>query len=65
MPVMSAIAFRRTAPDESRIYCDGDHVGDVYALDDPLREAVRYLWCISTKTRAVPAASTTAAGSGR
>ena len=42
MPVMSAIAFRRTAPDESRIYCDGDHVGDVYALDDPLREAVRY-----------------------
>ena len=27
-PVMSAIAFRRIAPDESRVYRDGDHVGD-------------------------------------
>ena len=32
---MSAIAFRR-------IYRDGDHVGDVYALDDPLGAGVRY-----------------------
>ena len=39
---MSAIAFRRIAPDESRIYCDGDHVGDVYGLDDPLRRSARY-----------------------
>ena len=39
---MSAIAFRRIAPDESRICRDGDHVGDVYALDDPLREGARY-----------------------
>ncbi len=39
---MSAIAFRRIAPDESRIYCDGDHVDDVLALDDPLREGARY-----------------------
>ena len=39
---MSAIAFRRIAPDESRIYQDGDHVGDVLALDDPLREGARY-----------------------
>ncbi len=36
------IAFRRIAPDESRIYQDGDHVGDVYALDDPLRVGARY-----------------------
>ena len=39
---MSAIAFRRIAPDESRIYQDSEHVGDVYALDDPLREGARY-----------------------
>ena len=39
---MSAIAFRRIAPDESRIYQDGDHVGNVYALDDPLRAGARY-----------------------
>ena len=39
---MSAIAFRRIAPDESRVYRDGDHVGDVYALDDPLRAGAQY-----------------------
>ena len=39
---MSGIAFRRITPDESRIVLDGDHVGDVYALDDPLREGERY-----------------------
>ena len=39
---MSAIAFRRVAPDESRIYFGSDHVGDVFALDDPLREGARY-----------------------
>ena len=39
---MSAIAFRRIAPDESRIYQDGDHVGDVLALDDPLHQGARY-----------------------
>ncbi len=33
---MSAIAFRRIAPDESRIYQDGDHVGDVYRQEDVL-----------------------------
>ncbi len=32
---MSAIAFRR-------IVLDGDHVGDVCALDDPLRKGARY-----------------------
>ena len=39
---MSAIAFRRIAPGESRIVLDGDHAGDVYALDDPLHKGARY-----------------------
>ncbi len=39
---MSAIAFHRIAPDESRIVLDGDHVGEVYALDDPLCQGARY-----------------------
>ena len=39
---MSGIAFRRIAPDESRIYCDGDHVGDVYGLNDSQRRGARY-----------------------
>ena len=38
---MTAIAFRRIAPDESRVYRDGDHVGDVHALDDPLCKGAR------------------------
>ena len=33
---MSGIAFRRIAPDEARIYHDGDHVGDVYRQEDVL-----------------------------
>ena len=33
---MSGVAFRRIARDESRIYRDGDHVGDVYRQDDVL-----------------------------
>ena len=39
---MSRITFKRIAPDESRIYSDGDHVGDVYALDDILAPGRRY-----------------------
>ena len=40
---MTCIVFRRIAPDEARIYDGaGDHVGDVYALDDPLHEGARY-----------------------
>ena len=38
---MSRIAFKRIAPDESRIVQDGDHVGDVYAHDDILRAGRR------------------------
>ena len=40
---MTGITFKRIAPDESRIHDGaGDHVGDVYALDDPLRAGARY-----------------------
>ena len=40
---MTGVTFRRIAPDQSCI-CDGagNHVGDVYALDDPLHEGARY-----------------------
>ena len=33
---MSDITFKRIAPHESRIYFDGDCVGDVYRMDDIL-----------------------------
>ncbi|GEM_PF-2290522 len=33
---MSPVTFKRVAPHESRIYSDGDHVGDVYRQDDIL-----------------------------
>ena len=40
---MTGIVFKRIAPDQSRIYDGaGDHVGDVYALDDPLCAGARY-----------------------
>ena len=39
---MSGVSFRRIAPDESRIYQDGSHVGDVIALDDLLHGGGRY-----------------------
>ena len=38
---MSSVTFKRVAPDESRIYQDGDHVGDVYAQDDILNPGAR------------------------
>ena len=31
---MASITFKRVTPLESRIYADGDHVGDVYRQDD-------------------------------
>ena len=59
---MTGITFKRIAPDESRIYDGaGDHVGDVYALDDPLCAGARYFVVhLDPKTRAGLAASTTA-----
>ena len=38
---MSQISFKRVRPDESRIYADGEYVGDVYAHDDILQPARR------------------------
>ena len=39
---MDSITFRRVSPGESRIHCGADHVGDVVALDDPLKRSGRY-----------------------
>ena len=33
---MSGLSFRRIAPDESRVYRDGDHVGEVFRQQDVL-----------------------------
>ena len=38
---MSHITFKRVRPDESRIYADGEYVGDVYAHDDILNPGRR------------------------
>ena len=39
---MTEIAFKRIAPEESRIYRGSDHVGDVYRQDDILNPGGRY-----------------------
>ena len=39
---MSQITFKRMAPEESRIYQDGDYVGDVYRQDDILKPGHHY-----------------------
>ena len=39
---MSEITFKRVTPHESRIYQDGDHVGDVYRQDDILDAGNHY-----------------------
>jgi len=33
---MDTVTFKRITPQESRIYADGEHVGDVYRQDDIL-----------------------------
>ncbi len=33
---MDRLVFKRLTPHESRIYADGDHVGNVYRQDDHL-----------------------------
>ena len=33
---MDTVTFKRITPRESRIYADGEHVGDVYRQDDIL-----------------------------
>ena len=39
---MSSITFRRVAPDEARVYLDGQHVGDLYRHDDILTPGAVY-----------------------
>ena len=39
---MSGLAFRRIAPDEARIYLDGDRVGDVYRQQDVLSPGLHF-----------------------
>lgn len=39
---MSHITFKRINPRESRIYQEGDHVGDVYRQDDILNPGSHY-----------------------
>ena len=39
---MCLVTFKRIAPEESRIFADGDHVGDVYRQDDVLLEGAHY-----------------------
>ncbi len=34
--MMTSVTFKRLTPHESRIYADGDHVGDVYRHQDIL-----------------------------
>ena len=38
---MNHVSFKRVRPDESRIYSDGEYVGDVYAHDDILNPGRR------------------------
>ena len=42
---MSPVTFKRVTPRESRIYADGDHVGDVYCQDDILSFG-QMLWIV-------------------
>ena len=39
---MSRITFKRMNPEESRIYSDGDYIGDVYRQDDILNPGAHY-----------------------
>ena len=42
---MTDITFKRVAPHESRIYLDGEPIGDVYRQDDILDRGARF-WVI-------------------
>ncbi len=39
---MCQVSFKRITPEESRIFADGDYVGDVYRQPDILREGQHY-----------------------
>ena len=42
---MSRITFKRMSREESRIYQDGDYIGDVYRQDDILTPGAHYYLC--------------------
>ena len=42
---MTHITFKRIAPRESRIYLDGDLIGEVYRQDDMINRGARF-WVI-------------------
>ena len=42
---MSQVSFKRITPTESRIFADGDHVGDVYRQEDILNPG-RYYYVV-------------------
>ncbi len=63
---MHDVRFKRTAPDESRIYVDGDdHVGDVYAMSDPSAAGAASTPSISTRITEARPVCTTARRSAR
>ena len=39
---MCQVSFKRVTPEESRIFADGDYVGDVYRHPDILHEGEHY-----------------------
>ena len=39
---MCQVSFKRITPEESRIFADGDYVGDVYRQPDILHEGQHY-----------------------
>ena len=39
---MCQVSFKRITPEESRIFADGDYVGDVYRHPDILHEGEHY-----------------------
>ena len=39
---MCQVSFKRITPEESRIFADGDYVGDVYRQPDILHEGEHY-----------------------
>ena len=60
---MSQVSFKRITPTESRIFSDGDHVGDVNRQEDILNPGRHYYVVHLSETPEAPAASTTAPAS--
>ena len=58
------LTFRRTAPDEARIFANGEYVGDIYRQRDILHEGA-VLTSTSRTTPGPGAACTSATASAR